>query len=258
MEGFLTFTAYLVAMHVVFVGGLVLFLRWGTRWGSTPEERTRKLPGDAWLAGGSQTRVAMTRAVSIRAAPESVWPWLAQLGRGAGWYSIDWLDNGGKASARHIISWIPEPRPGDASPIGYVRHIEPGRELTWWVKRVRFAGAVARLVTDIRLAPEADGSRLVIRMSADAVGITARPALVLFQVIDTFMARRQLLGIRDRVERHGARPANLEAPETGATDQYQLYEAIYASGQRVGVRGQESAARCRQAAIEDGLLPDGP
>jgi hypothetical protein len=27
----------------------------------------------------------MTRAISIDAAPEVVWGWLAQMGRGAGW-----------------------------------------------------------------------------------------------------------------------------------------------------------------------------
>ncbi|UCF46998.1 MAG: hypothetical protein JSU89_07405, partial [Myxococcales bacterium] len=82
-------------------------LRWGTRWGSTPEERARKMPGDEYLDGGPRARVAMTRAILIHAPPERVWPWLSQLGRGAGWYSVDWLDNGRKTSAWHIVSWIP-------------------------------------------------------------------------------------------------------------------------------------------------------
>ena len=61
------------------------------------EERAGRLPGDEFLEISPSRRVvAMTRAISIAAPPESVWPWIAQLGRGAGWYSVDRLDNGGK------------------------------------------------------------------------------------------------------------------------------------------------------------------
>jgi hypothetical protein len=237
----------------VFVA-LLLFIRWGTRWGSTAEERDRRMPGDAWLEPGPPARVAMTRAVSLDAPPEIVWPWLAQLGRGAGWYSVDQLDNGGKASARHIVSWIPEPRLGDATSIGYLRHLEPGRALVWWVKETRFAGATARLVVDIRLSPEYAESRLVIRMWADAAGPTAPIALAVFRFIDSIMAIRQLIGIRTRVERYGTRTTAPEDPETGERDQYQLYEVIYASGETAGVKGKEHAVRWRQTAIEDGVF----
>lgn len=236
------------------IAAFLVFLRWGSRWGATAEERSGRMPGDAWLEGGAALRVAMTRAVSIRARPEAVWPWLTQLGRGAGWYSIDSLDNGGKTSARHIVSWIPDPRLGDASAIGYLRHVEHGRALVWWVKGLHFFGARTRLVVDIRVTPKDESSRLVIRMSADAAGLMARPALLVFQFIDSIMAIRQLQGIRNRVESCGARTANPEEPETGARDQYQLYEVIYASGEKAGVPGKELAARWRQTAIEDGFL----
>lgn len=250
---------YIAVLHVLFVPAFLLLLRWGTRWGSTAEERTLEMPGDACLEGGPPIRVAMTRAILIRARPETVWPWLAQLGRGAGWYSVDWLDNGGKRSARHVISWIPEPRLGDAGAVGYLRHIETGRSLVWWVNEVGFLGAISRLVVDIRLTPASGGaSRLVIRMSGDAAGPTARVAMLVFRFIDSIMARRQLLGIRERVECYGARSANPDDPETGATDQYQIYEVIYASGERAGVPGKEQAARWRQTAIDDGLITDSP
>jgi hypothetical protein len=45
-----------------------------------------------------------TRAISIGAPPERVWPWLVQVGtKRAGWYSYDLLDNLGHRSARRII-----------------------------------------------------------------------------------------------------------------------------------------------------------
>jgi hypothetical protein len=201
------------------------------------------MPGDEFLeSGGAGARVVMTRSIPIAKPPEQVWPWIAQLGRGAGWYSIDWLDNGRRTSARHIVSWIPEPRVGDASAIGCLRHIDPGRGLAWGVDGVRFCGARARLVTSYVLEPEGDGTRLVSRMSADATGAMARFALFVFRVIDTIMARAQLRGIRDRVEAAGAGD-----PETGARDQYQLYEVIYADGGSAGVKGKELAAKWRAA-----------
>jgi len=41
-----------------------------------------------------------THAITIEAAPEQVWPWIAQMGAGrAGWYSGDAIDNGGMPSS---------------------------------------------------------------------------------------------------------------------------------------------------------------
>lgn len=49
----------------------------------TGSERHARLPGDALVAAD----VVMDRAFTVSGAPESVWPWLVQLGRHrAGWY----------------------------------------------------------------------------------------------------------------------------------------------------------------------------
>ncbi len=236
--------------------GAFLLLRWGTRWGSTPAERARRMPGDEWLEGGPRARVAMTRGVSIEAPPERVWPWIAQLGRGAGWYSIDALDNGRRVSAWHIVSWIPAPRLGDATAIGYVRHIDTGGSLAWWTGEGHFSGAQVRLVTCFRLEAAGQGTRLISRMSADAAGATAQLALWTFRVLDSIMARRQLLGIRARVDHAETEREAPKDPETGARDQYQYYEVLYAAGGSAGVAGKEQGARWRQSAIEDGILED--
>lgn len=243
---------------LTFAVGVFVFTRRRARWGSTAEERRAHMSGDDYLAGGPARRVSMTRAITITAPPETVWPWIAQLGRGAGWYSIDWLDNGRIESARHIVSWIPSPALGDAGAIGYLRHVLPESELTWWAPRVQFAGAAARLVFDVRLRSQVSGSRLVVRMSADASGLLARPALWIFQFIDGIMATRALRGIAQRVEEHGARATDPQRPETGARDQFQSYQIIYASGERAGVTEVEQAERYRQAAIDDGLLSVAP
>ncbi len=45
----------------------------------------------------------MTKGVTIRATPASIWPWLLQMGcRRGGFYAIDLLDNGGAPSAREV------------------------------------------------------------------------------------------------------------------------------------------------------------
>jgi hypothetical protein len=57
------------------------------RWGATSEEVSRPMPGD--LNG-----MRWTRAITVDATPEQVWPWLVQWGQGrGGWYSYDWLEN---------------------------------------------------------------------------------------------------------------------------------------------------------------------
>jgi len=247
---------WIAALVVLAMLGFAALLRWGMFYGSTSEERALRLPGDDYFDGGPHTRVVMTRAISIHAPVESVWPWVGQLGRGAGWCSVDWLDNGRKESAWHIVSWIPEPRPGDATAIGYLREIDDGRSVTWWLGDANFIGSKARLVTCYCLFDGGQGTRLISRIAADAAGPTAGIALFVLRVIDSIMACRQLIGLRQRVEYAQRSDASPKIPETGARDQYQLYEIRYADGEAAGVAGKEGAARSRQAAIRDGVLDE--
>jgi hypothetical protein len=70
------------------------------RWGATPEEITVSYPGEDLIPDG---RRGATMATTVRATPETVWPWLVQMGCDkAGFYSWDRLDNGGRPSADRI------------------------------------------------------------------------------------------------------------------------------------------------------------
>lgn len=64
--------------------------RWLSRWGTTPEELARVMPGDALIA--NPTEMSM-QAVTVNAPTEDIWPWLLQIGyQRGGLYSYDWLD----------------------------------------------------------------------------------------------------------------------------------------------------------------------
>jgi len=64
--------------------------RWFGRWGYTPEEWARVMPGDALIP--NPTEMSMM-AVTVDAPAEDIWPWLVQIGyQRGGLYSYDWLD----------------------------------------------------------------------------------------------------------------------------------------------------------------------
>ena len=64
---------------------------WQRRWGATDEELALPLTGDELVA---EPASQVTRAITVEAPSEVVWPWIVQIGadRG-GFYSYDWLEN---------------------------------------------------------------------------------------------------------------------------------------------------------------------
>jgi hypothetical protein len=79
------------ALAVLFAAFLFLVRPWYLGWGATSLEATAALPGDEIIpnAAGQQTR-----AVTIHASVDRVWPWVAQIGQDrGGFYSFDLLEN---------------------------------------------------------------------------------------------------------------------------------------------------------------------
>lgn len=81
------------------------YIRWirprQMHWGATPEEAARTFPYDELVPNPTWSS---TRALTIAATPEQIWPWLVQMGWGrAGWYGYDLVDNGAKPSAWEIL-----------------------------------------------------------------------------------------------------------------------------------------------------------
>ena len=83
--------------------------RVSARTGVSNEEAFAPLPGDEFIA---HPMVEWTRGITVRAAPERVWRWLAQMGYGrGGWYTPQWVD----LFANRWVFGVKHPFPASAS-----------------------------------------------------------------------------------------------------------------------------------------------
>ena len=163
------------------------------------DEAWRPLPGDELVPA----RMQWTNAVTIRARPTDIWPWLVQAGcRRAGVYSYDALDNGGVASADRIIPELQHIEVGDILPWtptaddGFiVRAIEPERALV--LGEDTGSSSWVFVLDPI----DETNTRLITRARAWYKTLAGRLMLALvFHPIHFGMQRRQLLNLKQRVE----------------------------------------------------------
>jgi hypothetical protein len=172
-------------------------------WGAAKEEVARAMPGDE-----IQPRPIFnaTRAVTISARPEQIWPWLVQIGyKRAGWYGYDGIDNAGITSAERIIPELQHIQVGDAVPIWVginfkVEAVEPNRYVVWESETGRDSWTLALYPVD------ATHTRLVWRIH-NAPYLWTSPYIVaqLFTDLADFIAvRENMQGIKKRAE--GAAP----------------------------------------------------
>jgi hypothetical protein len=104
---------------------------WWRSWGVDPADADLAFAGDDLVPDAT---VVETRGVEIGAAPDAVWPWLAQMGYNrAGWYSYDAMDMKG-ASLDRIDPELQKIAVGDLVPNSpdtafVVRALDPGRSL---------------------------------------------------------------------------------------------------------------------------------
>ena len=182
---------------------------WQLRWGATGEESKEPLPGDHLIAIADLTA---TRAITIRASADRVWPWIAQLGQGrAGFYSYDLLENLIGCDIHSADRIVPEWQNvalGDevrlAPEVGLtVALLEQGRSLV-------LRGDISMANTappyeftwafTLRDGP-ADTTRLLVRerygYSRPWAWLIVEPA----EAVSFLMSQKMLRGIRDRAER---------------------------------------------------------
>ena len=176
-----------------------IYRPWALTWGSTDEEIVRVMPGDEAL---EQPTFNATRAVTIEATPEDIWPWIVQIGyRRAGFYSYDQLDNDGIPSAERILPEYQNLEVNDLIPLSKTAHVrvaelDPPKSMVL-VFEVEGTWSGATWVWG--LYPEdASHTRLVTRLRANAEDVRSRVFLDLGEII---MMRKCMLGIKLRAER---------------------------------------------------------
>jgi len=209
LEGFMG----ILKIVLVFAGLLTVYVfiirPWQLRWGATDLEVACTMPGDEFVENPT---FSATRAVTINAPPEKIWPWLIQIGyKRAGWYSYDWIDNLGKPSADCLIPELQNLKEGDFIPMGPVESLgfnvhtivpnqfmlwgEPGgMSWLWYLNRIE--QNKTRLITRVRL--KYDWTHPVI------IGY------LFIDVGDIVMMRKCMLGIKARAEKLATCKAKLE------------------------------------------------
>jgi hypothetical protein len=188
---------------------LRLYRPWQLTWGATADEVRRTLPGDEVVPDPT---FDATRAITIAAHPDQIWPWLLQVGvKRAGWYSYDLLDNLARPSATEIIPELQRVAVGDVVPLSpdglhgvTVLALDLPRSMMW--------GTLPDTTWLWACEPRADGTtRLITRIRSRYRWLS--PTIVfslLVEFADIWMIRKMLLNVRKRAER-------LARAESGAT-----------------------------------------
>ena len=181
---------------------LRLYRPWHSRWGATDEEVALEMPGDDRV---KEPTFNVTRAITIHARPEEIWPWIIQIGFGrAGFYSYDLLDNLGKPSADLIIpelqhievgTWIPMSGRVTEETAFRVRSFEQNCWMLWEKAASTWAWKL--------LPIDEEHTRLLIRLKCHYRWNkpTIVTDLLLMEVGNFPMMRKLMLGLKLRAER---------------------------------------------------------
>jgi hypothetical protein len=189
---------------------------WQQRWGATDDEVVMALPGDERVA---EPAAQATRAVTIEAPPEAVWPWVAQLGadRG-GFYSYERLENLFGLGIHNSDVIVPEWQEravgdlvfADAKGSGgwYVVDVVPGEALVLSVGDVKAGRPVRRDEqlgwefgwTFVVRAASGGRSRLIVRERTGFGSRLTELAMAPIGVVSFVMTQKMLRGIKERAE----------------------------------------------------------
>jgi hypothetical protein len=192
---------------------------WMGNWGSTGFERSIRLPGDEVLPDADNMG---TKAISIKATPEEIWPWIAQMGVGrAGMYSYDWIDRiigSGDAVDGHSATVI-HPELQERT-VGDLMVFHPPSGLAYKVAKVNaprvivyLGQSLSQVTWTFYLLPNDDGTRLITRWrGAKSTGTAETVANAVFGTMDFVMEQRMLTRIKELAEEHAIDARNLAIP----------------------------------------------
>jgi hypothetical protein len=181
------------------------------RWGATDTEITEPRAGDELVA---EPDLTATRAVTIHAGVDDVWPWIVQLGQGrGGFYSYDSLENLVGCDIHSALQINPDWQHLD---VGDAVRLAPELALKVVVaKPPRTLVLQGGVLPGTTIAPydftwtfdlspvSAATTRLVVRERYAYTRWWARLMVEPLTVVSFLMSRRMLHGIRDRAEQIG-------------------------------------------------------
>ncbi|WP_377885277.1 SRPBCC family protein [Actinoplanes digitatis] len=194
------------------VAAVFVLRRWQLRWGATDAEMTEPLPGDELVPDPD---LAATRAITIDARVDDVWPWIVQLGQGrGGFYSYDRLENLAGCDIHSALQVNPDWQRldvGDAVRLApelavNVAVVKPPNALV--LQGAVWPGAAAPydFSWTFDLSPvSATTTRLVVRERYAYTRWWARFVVEPVTVVSFVMSHRMLRGIRDRAEQSDQR-----------------------------------------------------
>lgn len=186
---------------------MAVYLLWARpyqlRWGATDEEAQGAMPGDEIDA---HPGFLATRAISIAATPEEIWPWLMQMGyTRAGFYGFDLFEKVGTTrgplGVDRILPQFQDFKVGDEVPVSpfmtmVFREIQPFAYMVWSEPDLRASYTWALKPVDDSL------TRLVVRTRWDhrwtQPGWLAVDLLTEFT--DHVAMRKVLEGLKSRAE----------------------------------------------------------
>lgn len=168
-------------------------------WGADASEVASALPGDDLLPNPNGSS---TRAITIDAPPEAVWPWIAQLGpapRG-GAYTYDWIENLlglNMHSVDRVLSEFQHPSIGDEISFGAntmrAELIDPPHSFAW-------LSADGNWLWSFTIEPSGSGSRLISRNRYALPRLMDQIGMLPMEAGSLVMERKMLKGIKSRAE----------------------------------------------------------
>jgi len=179
---------------------------WMLDWGSTAEERAKSLDGDGVAPDATYKT---TRAVTIDAPSESVWPWLIQMGQDrAGFYTHNWVERLLQSGIPDTFEIRPEWQhlePGDlmrtnhdigGMPMGWpVEVVDPGRSVV-----VRSKGTPAGTYAFVLEPIDETSTRLIARDRARWKWWEWPFAALIYEPLHAYMETGLIRGVRQRAE----------------------------------------------------------
>ena len=195
-----TILTVIIGIICILFGYLKIVRPWQLRWGASDEENVRSMPGDEIV---SQPSFNATRAVTIHASPENIYPWIVQIGLNrAGWYSYDVLDNLARKSAETILPEFQNIQIGDLIPMSpdgkqgiWVKEFSQNEWMLWWDK-------IGDTTWVWEIYPEGENScRLVTRVRTKYRWLSLSAIFnLIIEFFDLPMMRKSMLGIKKRAE----------------------------------------------------------